>query len=123
MTTSVGAGVRRRRTRQLHAANSDCGRSEKDAKLAQKLGQLQHFIAVFPWELYSHGNTWANLHILGQPNTLLARATRHERAPEVRCRCMHRHGKGLRRLSQGVIQQPFGTAWRMPVPVHDGAAK
>ena len=37
--------------------------SEKDAKLAQKLGQLQHFLAVlFPPEAR------ANWHLLGQPN-------------------------------------------------------
>jgi hypothetical protein len=41
--------------------------SANDAKLAQKLGQLQPFIAVF-----SCRNTWANLHLLGQPNTVLA---------------------------------------------------
>jgi hypothetical protein len=40
--------------------------SEKDAKLAQMLGQLQSFIAVFA----SH--TWTNLPRLGQPNTFLA---------------------------------------------------
>jgi hypothetical protein len=40
--------------------------SKKDAKLAQKLGQLQPFIAVFPQECM------ANLHLLGQPNTFLA---------------------------------------------------
>ena len=38
--------------------------SEKDAKLAQKLGQLQPL-------LYYHGNARANLHRLGQPNTFL----------------------------------------------------
>ena len=40
--------------------------SEKDAKLAQKLGQLQPFMAVFllPW-LYSCWNAWAILHLLG----------------------------------------------------------
>ena len=41
--------------------------SEKDAKLAQKLGQLQPFIAVFPQECMRH------LHLLGQPNTFFAR--------------------------------------------------
>ena len=41
-------------------------RSEKDAKLAQQLGQLQPFTAVFPQE------AWANWHILGQANTFLA---------------------------------------------------
>ena len=37
--------------------------SEQDAKLAQQLGQLE------PFQLYSHRNAWANLHLLGQPNT------------------------------------------------------
>ena len=48
--------------------------SEKDAELAQKLGQLQPFtcIAVFPQE-----SIWANLYLLGQPNTVLAPAHRH----------------------------------------------
>ena len=36
--------------------------SEKDAKLAQKLGQLQPFLAVFPQELHwPTGIFWANL--------------------------------------------------------------
>jgi hypothetical protein len=38
--------------------------SEKDAKLAQKLGQLQRFIAVSPQECT------ANLYLLGQPNAV-----------------------------------------------------
>jgi hypothetical protein len=42
---------------------------ENHAELAQKLGQLQPFIAAFPQE----SNAWANSHILGLPNTLLAR--------------------------------------------------
>ena len=33
--------------RRLHAGRPQ---SEKDAKLAQKLGQLQHFLAVLPQE-------------------------------------------------------------------------
>ena len=40
--------------------------SEKDAELAQKLGQLQPFLAVFSQECM------ANLHLLGQPNTFRA---------------------------------------------------
>ena len=40
--------------------------SEKDAKLAQKLGQLQPFL------VYYHRNARAHLHLLGQPNTFLA---------------------------------------------------
>jgi hypothetical protein len=30
-----------------------------------------------PLWLYSHGNTWANLHLLGQPNTFLAEVHPH----------------------------------------------
>ena len=56
---------------------------EKDAKSAQKLGQLQPFGAVFPQECI-----WANLHLLGRPDTLLALATsageRRPRAPDAR---------------------------------------
>ena len=44
------------------------GGSQKDAKLAQKLGQLQPFF--YP---YSHRNARANWHLLGQPNTFVAR--------------------------------------------------
>ena len=45
---------------------------EKDAKLAQKFGQIQPFIAA-----YSHRNARrANLHRLGQPNTFLAAGAR-----------------------------------------------
>ena len=51
------------------AAGSIGHKSEKDTELDQKLGQLQSFIAVFPQEY-----AWANLHLLGQPNTFLARA-------------------------------------------------
>jgi hypothetical protein len=36
---------------------------------AQKLGQLQPFVAVL-W--YSRRNAWAGLHLLGQPDTFLA---------------------------------------------------
>jgi hypothetical protein len=47
---------------------------EIDAKLAQKLGQLQPFLAFsslfFPQECV------ANLHLVGQPNTFLAQAVR-----------------------------------------------
>ena len=57
--------------------------SEKDAKLAQKLGQLQPFIAV------SHRNAWANWHLLGQPNTFLAAVLRG-----VRRRGVHRPRAG-----------------------------
>ena len=53
----------------------------KDANLAQKLGQLQPFIAVFP-----SMNAWANLHRLSQPDTFLthrptALALREHRCP------------------------------------------
>ena len=44
-------------------------RSEQDAKLAQKLGQLQTFLAVSPQERR------VNLHLLGLPTTFLARVT------------------------------------------------
>ena len=40
--------------------------SEKDTKLAQKLGQLEPFIAVFPQECMGQ------LAYFGQPNTFLA---------------------------------------------------
>jgi hypothetical protein len=43
----------------------------RDAVSAQKLGQLQPFVAVFP------RTAWAGWHILGQPNTLLARRLDH----------------------------------------------
>jgi hypothetical protein len=42
---------------------------EKDAKLAQKLGQLQPFVAAFPLD---DRNVWTFLNILGQPNNVLA---------------------------------------------------
>ena len=44
---------------------------EKDAELAQKMGQLQPFVAVFP-QACMHG---ANSHILGQPDTFLTIVT------------------------------------------------
>ena len=57
----------------------DC-KGEKDAKLAQKMGQLQPFITVFSRE------NMANLHLLGQPDTSLAKGcgepgARHREAP------------------------------------------
>jgi hypothetical protein len=42
---------------------------EKDATLAQKLGQLQHFIDVLP---QAHRHARVKLHSLGQPNAFLA---------------------------------------------------
>ena len=33
---------------ERHVARADLVASEKDAKLAHKLGQLQHFMAAFP---------------------------------------------------------------------------
>jgi hypothetical protein len=48
-------------------------KSEKAAKLAQKLGQLQPFTAVFPY-MHSYRNAWANLSRLGQPDIVLAEA-------------------------------------------------
>ena len=47
--------------------------SEKYAKFAQKLGQLQSIVAVFPQPRYR--NARANLHSLGQHNTFLAAVT------------------------------------------------
>ena len=49
------------------------GESERDAKLSQKLGRLQPFIAVFAQECMGLGN----LHLLGQPNTFLGEAPRN----------------------------------------------
>ena len=49
--------------------NAPHNKSEKGAKLAQKLGQLQPFIALFSQE-YNHGS----LHLVGQPNTFVARS-------------------------------------------------
>ena len=61
--------------------------SENDAKLAQKLRQIQPFIAVFSPECM------ANLHILGQPNSFLATAdpaTARPRLEEFRCLLIRR---------------------------------
>jgi hypothetical protein len=61
------AGARRPEAAVAAAAARGGGlTSEKYAKLAQKLGKLQSFIAVFPQKCM------ANLYILGQPNTFLA---------------------------------------------------
>ena len=56
------AGRLRRRPR----ARGHRPAGEKDAKLAQKSGQIQPFIAVFPQEC-------TDQHLLGQPDTLFAR--------------------------------------------------
>ena len=47
------------------------GCSEKDTKLAQNLGQLQPFTGYSCIRSIPYGNTWADLHLLGQPNTVL----------------------------------------------------
>jgi hypothetical protein len=47
--------------------------SEKDIKLAQKLGQPQPFIVVFPQECMGQLVSFA--YLLGQPNTFLALST------------------------------------------------
>ena len=52
----------------MAGGRAELGASEKDAKLAQKLGQLQPFVAVFLQECM------ANLHLLGQPNSFFAAA-------------------------------------------------
>jgi hypothetical protein len=66
--------------------------SEKEAKLAQKLGQLQHFIAIFP------SNAWADCHLLGQPDTffalvqatLAASSSARRRMAETKAKVSHR---------------------------------
>jgi hypothetical protein len=52
----------------LAGGGESAAESDKVAKLAQKLGQLRSFLAVFPQECV------ANLHLLGQPNTFSAEA-------------------------------------------------
>jgi hypothetical protein len=58
------AGLRRE---EWDAAWGGAGPSETDAELAQKLGQLQPFMAVFSLECMG------KLAYLGQPSTILAR--------------------------------------------------
>jgi hypothetical protein len=52
---------------------------EKDATLAQKLGQLPNSSLL--WR-YFHRNVWANLYLLGQPNTFLVAARRADAAAD-----------------------------------------
>ena len=52
----------------MHDVRVPRGASEKDARLAQKLGQLQPFLAALPQEW----NVRANSHLLSQPNIFLA---------------------------------------------------
>jgi hypothetical protein len=65
-------------------------RSEKDPKLAQIWANFSLL------SLYSHRNAWANLHLLGQPNTLLARGAggpaplRTQSVDGRKRRCLHR---------------------------------
>jgi hypothetical protein len=66
-----------------------CGQGMDEAERAHKLSK--HLQVRKPpsrprgWanfsllQLYSHGNAWANLHLLGQPNSLLARSPRRSR--------------------------------------------
>jgi hypothetical protein len=65
--------------KQCLLKESLCTLSEKDTKLAQKLGQLQPFFIL--WR-YSVCNAWADLHLLSKPNTFLALCmdTLHTRA-------------------------------------------
>ena len=77
MTLTSTLGQLRPQAVQLHA-------SEKDANLAQKLGQLQPFLAVFPQACM--GQLASSL---GQPDTFLAAV--HELRGQVR-----RHGHGSR---------------------------
>ena len=90
--------------------------SEKDAKLAQKLGQLQSFIAVFPQECNGQ------LASLGQPNTFLAkakayaargyRAGRQRRTPGPSARTGEQHIHG----AQGAHLNPLGLFLRASIP-------
>ena len=61
----------RRRRRGQPTARNGCRIGERGAELAQKSGQFQRFVDVFP---VSHWNAWADLRIdiLVQPKTLLA---------------------------------------------------
>jgi hypothetical protein len=62
---AAAACLDRRASRRV--ASSAC-RGEKDTKLAQKLGQLQPFMAVFPRECTGRPPSFG-----GQPNSFLAR--------------------------------------------------
>ena len=63
------ASVVRSERAVLQSGDATEPHSEKDAKLAQKLGQLRH----------AHRKGWANSHLLGQPNTFLAHLAVRER--------------------------------------------
>jgi hypothetical protein len=79
-----GRGASRVAGCNVRGADRRAGRgaaSEKDTKLAQKLGQLKPFLAAFPEECMGQLQPFiavfspecmANLHLLGQPNTFPA---------------------------------------------------
>ena len=75
---------------RLHAAERRP--SKRDAKLAQKLGRLQPFIAVLPQECM------ANLHLLGQPDTLLAPVVLQRARGGARARGAPPHVRAVGRL-------------------------
>ena len=83
--------------------------SEKDTKVAQKLGQLQPFTAVFPQE---YSRMWANVHLLGQPNSFLARAGRRradrtdEQAQAPRCGILHEPCERTAKKAAGSAGRP-----------------
>ena len=67
VTRAPGAVPGPQSGRRARWRGAGLGQGEKDAKLAQKLGQLQPFIAVFPPECTGQPCImWANLHRLGQ---------------------------------------------------------
>ena len=53
----------------------DHAESENDAELAQKLGQLQPFLAVFPHESMGQLASFGPTGVLGQPDPFVAKAT------------------------------------------------
>jgi hypothetical protein len=57
----------RHRLRRFLEGPGNQPESEKDAKLAQKLGQRQPFLAL------SHRDARANSHLLGRPDAVVAR--------------------------------------------------
>jgi hypothetical protein len=81
---------------------------DKDATLAQKLGQLQPFLA----ECF-HRNAWANLHLLGQPNTSLTPATDALRRDDLPT--LHHRRQGLFRLLRALLPR-LPPANQGPVP-------
>ena len=78
--------------------------------MAQKLAQLQPFIAVFPQECV------ANLHDLGQPNTLLAQggaggAAQHDQSVAEAAAVAARGARVLGQWGVGMLQQARAFAY------------